>query len=154
MDVDGTLTDGKIYLGADRELFKAFDVKDGYAIGNILPAAGIRPVVITGRQSVLLERRCEELGIEDLYQGVADKTACLEGITQKMRATLSEVAYIGDDLNDFPCMKAVLSAGGMVGCPSDACRDILSIASFVSEHPGGRGAVREFVEWLIGHCGE
>lgn len=154
MDVDGTLTDGKIYLGADGEFFKAFDVKDGYAISSILPTVDIRPVIITGRQSILLERRCEELGIEDLYQGVADKTACLECITQKMGVTLSEVAYIGDDLNDFPCMKAVLLAGGMVGCPSDACRDILDIASFVSARPGGRGAVREFIEWLIGHCDE
>lgn len=151
MDVDGTLTDGRLFIGAEGEIAKAFDVKDGYAIGNILPSAGILPAVITGRRSKLVERRCEELKITELHQGVSDKTVCLEGIVSKHHITLSEVAYIGDDLNDLSCMRAVLEAGGVVGCPSDACREVKAIALFVSKCPGGRGAVREFVDWLIPH---
>ena len=73
MDVDGTLTDGHIYMGPDGEVMKAFDVKDGYGIAHILPRYGIIPVIITGRRSQIVERRCAELGITELYQGVGDK---------------------------------------------------------------------------------
>lgn len=149
MDIDGTLTDGRLFIGASGEIAKAFNVKDGYAISNMLPQAGIVPVVITGRQSELVERRCEELSISEVHQGVSNKVACLEGIVRDKGLTLSEVAYIGDDLNDLPCMTAVAMSGGIVGCPNDACREVVSVADFVSESSGGRGAVREFAEWLL-----
>lgn len=152
MDVDGTLTDGRIIIGPTGEIAKAFDAKDGYAIGNMLPNAGITPVIITGRRSELLKRRCEELNIQELHQGVSDKLVCLEDIVQKRGASLSEVAYIGDDLNDFSCMEAISVAGGITGCPSDACKAIMAIVDFVSMYPGGRGAVREFIEWLVLRC--
>ena len=83
MDVDGTLTDGKIYMGAEGEMMKAFDVKDGYGIAHILPRLGITPVIITGRRSGIVERRCAELGITELYQGVRDKL-------EKLRELLHE----------------------------------------------------------------
>lgn len=152
MDVDGTLTDGRLYIGAEGEVAKAFDVKDGYAIGNILPSAGITPVVITGRRSRLVDRRCEELNISELHQGVSDKTACLKSIMSKNHFSLSEVAYIGDDLNDLSCMKTIMAAGGVVGCPSDACEEVKAVTQFISKRPGGRGAVREFIEWLVSNC--
>ena len=73
MDVDGTLTDGKIYMGNEGEIMKAFDIKDGYGIHDILPHAEIKPVIITGRTSAILTNRCKELGIEYLFQGVSEK---------------------------------------------------------------------------------
>lgn len=152
MDVDGTLTDGRLYIGAEGEVAKAFDVKDGYAIGNILPSAGIMPVVITGRRSRLVERRCEELNITELHQGVSDKATCLKSIVSKIHLSLSEVAYFGDDLNDLSCMKEVAAAGGVVGCPSDACEEVKAVAHFISIRSGGRGAAREFIDWLVSNC--
>lgn len=145
MDVDGTLTDGKIYMGNDGEIMKAFDIKDGYGIHDIAIPAGIIPVIITGRESKILENRCRELGITYLYQGVSDKVKQLKAIVPD----LSVAAYIGDDMNDFSCMKEVRLAGGIVGCPADAARDVVDLAAFVSARRGGQGAVREFIEWLL-----
>ena len=81
MDVDGTLTDGRIFIGAQGEVMKAFDVRDGYAIAHILPQLGITPVIITGRTSAIVEQRAKELKITELYQGVADKLTKLKEVT-------------------------------------------------------------------------
>jgi 3-deoxy-D-manno-octulosonate 8-phosphate phosphatase (KDO 8-P phosphatase) len=145
LDVDGTLTDGKIYMSASGELMKVFDIKDGYGIHELLPKAGITPVIITGRESMILERRCEELGIEHIYQGIANKIEKLDDVLRMFDVTYKNVAYIGDDLNDLPCMERV----GIVGCPSDASQCVLAIADYISAKGGGNGAVRDFIEWLI-----
>lgn len=145
MDVDGTLTDGKIYMGNDGELCKAFNIKDGCGIHDIAIPAGITPVIITGRTSKILENRCKELDIISLYQGVCNKIEKLLLITED----LSTVAYIGDDINDLSCMNPIKQAGGIVGCPADAVKKVLEIADFISTKNGGDGAVREFIEWLI-----
>lgn len=145
MDVDGTLTDGKIYIGNDGELMKAFNIKDGSGIHDIAVPAGIIPVVITGRISTILKERCKELGIDNLYQGVKDKGELLKRIA----VNLGEVAYIGDDINDLPCMRIVKEAGGIIGCPADSVNGVITIADFVSSMNGGNGAVREFIEWLV-----
>lgn len=147
MDVDGTLTDGKIYIGNEGEIFKAFDVKDGYAIHYILPKYGITPVIITGRNSAIMEKRCVEIGIELLFQGVSDKISVLRNVVNGV--SLDCVAYIGDDLNDLECMQQIKEEGGLIGCPSDAINQIKTIASFRSSKSGGNGAVREFIEELI-----
>lgn len=144
MDVDGTLTDGKIYQGNNGELFKAFDVKDGYAIANMLPDIGIIPIIITGRTSDIVLSRAADLGIKRVYQGVKDKKAMLNSITDSYET----ISIIGDDLNDIEMMKAVKESGGLVGAPIDAVNDIKVIADFISEKKGGDGAVREFVEWI------
>ena len=81
MDVDGTLTDGKIYMGSDGEVFKAFDVKDGYAIAH-LHEVGIIPVIITGRKSKIVENRAKELNIKEVYQGVSDKVEKLKEVAK------------------------------------------------------------------------
>lgn len=146
MDVDGTLTDGKIYIGQDGREFKTFDIKDGYGIRNILPEYGIEPVIITGKSSEIVRKRCEELKIYKVYQGVQDKTRLLQSIIPV--AWLSLVAYIGDDLNDIAAMKMVRGAGGIVGCPSDAVMSVRQIADYVASKSGGSGAVREFIEWM------
>lgn len=145
MDVDGTLTDGKIYIGNSGELCKAFNIKDGCGIHDIAIPAGIIPVIITGRKSDIVLNRCKELGIVEVHQGISRKIEKLREITEN----LSAVAYIGDDINDIACMELIKKAGGIVGCPIDAVKEVYETADFVSEHKGGDGAVRDFIEWLL-----
>lgn len=150
MDVDGTLTDGKIYMSDNGELFKAFDIKDGCGIKDILPQYGIVPIIITARKSKILENRCNELGINHVYQGERNKIRKLIEIVgaKDDKSKLRDVAYIGDDILDLQCMQPIKEAGGFVGCPSDAVLEVKSVADFLSSHKGGEGAVREFIEWL------
>ena len=145
MDVDGTLTDGNIYISNHGELFKSFSIKDGYGIKNIAIKNGIIPVIITGRESQITENRCKELDIEIIFQGVSNKLDILNELT----SDLSTVAYIGDDLNDLSCMKKVNEKKGITGCPQDACKEIKLQSMFISQYKGGNGAVREFIEWII-----
>lgn len=145
MDVDGTLTDGKVYISADGEVMKAFDIKDGYGIREILPKYGITPVIITGRTSKIVEKRAAELGIKELYQGKHDKFGTFLYVLRKFDCAPEEVAYIGDDVLDKPCMDLC----GIVGCPADAVDAVREVANFVSSKKGGEGAVREFIEWII-----
>ena len=152
MDVDGTLTDGKIHMSASGEIFKVFGIKDGCGIHDLLPKAGIVPVVITARESTIVKNRCKELGVVHCYQGCRDKEAKLTEIAVQFRlradvnGVYQEIAYIGDDIIDIPCMRRC----GVVGCPVDAAGDVKKIASFVSTKSGGDGAVREFIEWMTG----
>lgn len=145
MDVDGTLTDGKIYMGAHGEMMKAFNIKDGCGIHDIAIPGGIIPVIITGRTSEIVKKRCGELGIQQVYQGIKNKIEQLNSIADD----LSQVAYIGDDINDLSCMIPVKEAGGVVGCPADAVERVKVISDFVALHNGGDGAVRDFIEWII-----
>ena len=145
MDVDGTLTDGKIYMGNNGEIMKAFNIKDGCGIRDLAIPAGIMPIIITGRKSNILEKRCKELGITKIYQGVVNKMEQMKSVIPD----LSEMAYIGDDINDLTCMSAVKAGGGVVGCPADAAKEVVDLATFVSVQKGGNGAVREFIEWLL-----
>lgn len=154
MDVDGTLTDGKIYMGADGEAFKAFDIKDGYALHTLVKENGIIPVIITARKSPMVEHRCKELGVTEIYQGVMNKLDCLNDIlnsysTDGMTCTLANCAYIGDDLLDLQCMNPIKAAGGITGCPANAVREVVTVCDYVSPHIGGEGAVRDFAEYLI-----
>jgi 3-deoxy-D-manno-octulosonate 8-phosphate phosphatase (KDO 8-P phosphatase) len=148
MDVDGTLTDGMVYIGENGELFKAFNIKDGYGIHDILPKISITPVIITGRKSQILLHRCNELGINEVYQGVTNKEDVLQTIICCKNSSLDECAYIGDDLNDLQCVNLIREAGGKIGCPSDAVDEIREAADFISSKAGGYGAVREFISWI------
>ena len=153
MDVDGTLTDGKIYMGINGEMMKVFNIKDGCGIHDIVIPCGIVPIIITGRTSEIVKKRCGELGIQQIFQGIRNKIDQLNCIVDD----LSKVAYIGDDINDLSCMIPVKEAGGIVGCPADAVEKVKAIANFVAAHGGGDGAVRDFIEWLIKekkHCEE
>ena len=150
MDVDGTLTDGQIYMGEHGELMKAFDSKDGYAIKVLLPQYNIEPIVITGRKSSIVENRCRELGIEKVYQNCTDKKEVLLRIIEETGLKIennkaSGIAFIGDDNPDIPGMEL----SEYIGCPSDASRDVKCIADYVCQSKGGHGAVREFVEWIL-----
>ena len=144
MDVDGTLTDGKIYIGPSGEIMKAFDIKDGYAIAHMLPEMGIMPVIITGRQSAIVENRAKELGIKEIHQGTFDKLGTLKEIAQKYDVSPGEIAYIGDDLNDLDCIEYV----GCSACPADAADAVKREVDYVCKHPGGQGALREMAERL------
>lgn len=143
MDVDGTLTDGKIYMGADGEIMKVFDIKDGYAIAKLYHV-GITPIIITGRKSAILEKRCKELNISEVYQGVSEKAELLHTVLARLGITAAEVAYIGDDLNDLECMRMC----GLRACPYDAVDEIRSVVDLVCTQKGGFGAVREFIEYI------
>lgn len=145
MDVDGTLTDGKIYMSPQGEAMKAFNIKDGYGIHDILIPAGIVPVIITGRSSDIVRRRCDELGITEVYQNATDKLKVLSSLVPD----LSCVAYIGDDNNDLKVMRFIKEAGGFVGCPEDASDSVKEIADFIAPHKGGEGAVRDYIEWVV-----
>ena len=153
-DVDGTLTDGKIYMGADGELLKAFDVKDGYGIAVLLPKMGITPVVITARESRIVSNRCREIGINEVHQGCRDKAGTMREVLRDFSTrdgkeyTLANVAYAGDDIPDLECMTLVRQAGGIAACPADATGEIKAVADFMSSKNGGDGAVREIIEWL------
>ena len=141
MDVDGTLTDGHIYISSGGEAMKAFHVQDGYGIAHILPELGITPVIITGRRSEIVAVRAAELNIHELYQGVSDKSAQLRAVAEKLGAAPEEIAYIGDDCNDLDCIRAC----GFTACPADAVPEVLAAVDYVCKKDGGRGAVREFI---------
>jgi len=145
MDVDGTLTDGKINMGPNGEVFKSFDIKDGYAINEILPSHGIIPAIITGRTSLIVENRARELNIKELYQGKHDKLATLKQLMDKYHCRRENVAYIGDDILDIVCMQEC----SLVGCPADSCMQVKEIANYICDSKGGNGAVREFIEFII-----
>ena len=155
MDVDGTLTDGKIYMGLKGEVCKAFDIKDGCGIKIILPQYNIVPVIITARNSEIVQNRCEELGITDCYQGVYNKLLFLKDVLLKyskkdgQEYTFANVVYVGDDLPDFPCMQEVQKAGGIAACPADAAKEILEAADIISMKNAGDGAVREIIEKIV-----
>jgi 3-deoxy-D-manno-octulosonate 8-phosphate phosphatase (KDO 8-P phosphatase) len=145
MDVDGTLTDGKIYMGNDGEIMKVFDARDGYAVHELLPKHGITPVFITGRKSKIVENRAKELAVSLVYQNVSDKISQLKNILAEQGLSWQEAAFIGDDMSDLNCLKAC----GLSGCPDDAVESVKSTCSFVSKKRGGAGAVREFIEYII-----
>ena len=154
MDVDGTLTDGKIYMGENGELFKAFNIKDGCGIKDILPTINVEPIIITARNSKILEHRCKELNITKLYQGIRNKIQKLDEIINEYNElnntsfSYANVAYIGDDILDLQCIKPIKEAGGIVGCPADAAKEVKEISSYICSNKGGEGAVREFIEML------
>ena len=149
MDVDGTLTDGKIYMSPQGECMKAFHIKDGYMLAR-LADYGITPIIITGRQSNILLNRCKELHITEVYQGIENKREKLVEVLRTLECSFHETAYIGDDLNDLECMELC----GISACPADAVESVARKVDFVCSKNGGEGAVREFIEHLIKHNGK
>lgn len=145
MDVDGTLTDGKIYMSNTGEAMKAFSIKDGYALANYQKYGLERTAIITGRESEIVKNRAKELKIGDLYQNIHDKAPVLKELALKYGYDLSEVAYIGDDLNDLECLEIC----GLSACPDDACEEIIDIVDYICEKAASEGgAVREFMEHI------
>ncbi len=144
MDVDGVLTDGGVYLGAEGHELKKFNVHDGMGITLVL-RAGILPFIITGRTSDAVARRACELGIAEVYQGAEDKGKCLRDLAGRLGVEHGQIAFIGDDLSDLPVLKEV----GLPMAVANAAPEIKEAASFVTARPGGDGAVREACEHVI-----
>ena len=144
LDVDGVLTDGTIYISPAGEVFKGFNAKDGMGISCAL-RNNLQIAVITGRQSPIVERRCEELGIKLFMQGVKDKRLALQQMAQKLGLTREEIAYMGDDLNDIPAFKA----SGLSLAPADGSIEVLAVADIITKAKGGCGAVREAITMIL-----
>jgi 3-deoxy-D-manno-octulosonate 8-phosphate phosphatase (KDO 8-P phosphatase) len=144
LDVDGVLTDGRLWYGPDGESLKSFDVRDGHGI-KMLIAAGIGVAVISGRRSAAVTARMRELGVSDVAQGVGDKARALAELLQRNAIDARRVACLVDDTPDLGLMAAV----GLPAAVADAHPDVLAAARHVTRAPGGRGAVREFCDWLL-----
>jgi len=144
LDVDGVLTDGKLYYGPDGDELKAFNSRDGAGI-KYLMRAGLDCAVLSGRDSAALRRRCEDLGIRHVIGGARFKEPELEKLLEKLDLSPDEVGYVGDDLVDLPPMRVA----GWSACPCDAVREVRDAVDFVARAEGGRGAVREVIEHLL-----
>jgi 3-deoxy-D-manno-octulosonate 8-phosphate phosphatase (KDO 8-P phosphatase) len=148
-DVDGVLTDGRLYLDDRGRELKVFDTKDGHGIKMAI-AAGLRVVWISGRESLATARRARDLGVRLCYQKVGDKEALYRSLCKRWSLDPSETAAIGDDEPDVP----LLEAAGFSACPSDAALPARKAAQVVLKSAGGRGAVREFVEMVLARNAE
>lgn len=143
-DVDGVLTDGKLYFLPDGGEFKTFNTLDGHGI-KMLIASGVRTAIISGRKSAVVERRAQNLGIEHLFQGREDKLAVLDQLLAELGLGYEQVAYLGDDLPDLPVIRRV--GLGMAVASADAF--VRQHAHGVTQARGGKGAAREFCELIL-----
>ena len=144
LDVDGVLTDGSIiYSDGDSET-KVFNVKDGYGI-KLVMAAGVKVGLVTGRTSKALDRRCRDLGIRYVYDGVRQKDRLLDKIVLETGVDADNAAFMGDDLPDLALMKRI----GLSIAVADAHEMIRNYANWVTTAPGGRGAVREVCDAML-----
>ncbi|MBW1739803.1 MAG: HAD-IIIA family hydrolase [Deltaproteobacteria bacterium] len=145
LDVDGVMTDGRLYYHDDGTESKAFDVRDGHGT-KMLKQAGIETVVISGRNSPMVDRRAADIGITEVFQGVRDKVPILEKILSKRGLKFEEVAFVGDDVVDLTTMNRV----GLAVAVADASEYLFDVAHYVTLATGGRGAVREVAELILG----
>jgi 3-deoxy-D-manno-octulosonate 8-phosphate phosphatase (KDO 8-P phosphatase) len=144
LDVDGVLTDGRLFYGPKGELLKAFHVRDGHGIKQVA-GAGITVAIISGRKSAAVLRRARGLGIRHVTQGANDKLAALRKLAKSRGVSLEDCACVGDDTPDTP----ILAAAGLGIAVADAHPDALSVADLVTTRAGGHGAVREVCDWLM-----
>ncbi|MCK6602113.1 MAG: HAD-IIIA family hydrolase [Bacteroidetes bacterium] len=147
-DNDGVLTDTGVYYSDQGEVMKRFSIRDGMGVER-LGNCGIQTAIITGELSGSVKKRAEKLKMKFLYLGVKDKAAMLPSILKETGCDLSEVAYIGDDVNDVDIIR-LISPGGLTACPADAMPVIKPLVHYHCQFPGGNGAFRDFAEWLIG----
>ena len=143
-DVDGVLTDGRIYLAGNGREFKVFDTKDGHGIRKAI-ALGLKVAWISGRTSPATSARARDLGVHACFQGVRDKLAKYEMLLRRWKLRPEETAAIVDDVPDVP----LLEAAGFSACPSDSAPEARRAAQRVLKSAGGRGAAREFIEAIL-----
>lgn len=144
LDVDGVLSDGRIILDGEGNEWKTFDVKDGHRI-VMAQRHGIRTVFLSGRESRAVERRAAELGVHRVFQGTRDKAQAMELFLREEGAHPEEVAYLGDDIVDLPALRRV----GFAAAVGDAVPEVVEAADWIAVAHGGRGAVRELVEFIL-----
>lgn len=144
MDVDGVLTDGSITLSESGEELKTFNIKDGMGIVLALKA-GIKIAFLSARYSKALALRAKEIGVTEIHHGSSKKISVVEKIMKDNSLKAEDIAYIGDDLNDIPAMKIT----GFPCAVGDAIKEVKDIAKYISGEKGGRGAVREIIEYIL-----
>lgn len=144
LDIDGTLTDGRLFIGGDGEQFKAFHVHDGLGL-KLLAEAGIELVWITARRSAIAEARAAELGVRRLLQGCRQKREALSALATELGLQPAQVAFIGDDLPDLPALRWC----GLAAGPSNAHPWLLPYLHWQAQRRGGEGAVRELCDFIL-----
>jgi 3-deoxy-D-manno-octulosonate 8-phosphate phosphatase (KDO 8-P phosphatase) len=144
LDVDGVLTDGRLWFGAEGEQLKVFHVRDGHGIKQ-LQGAGVEVAIISGRRSAAVDMRMRELGVRHVVQGAQDKQAALDALLAELEVPAGQAACLVDDLPDLPMMRTV----GIAAAVADAHPEVLALAEHVTRLAGGQGAVREFCDWLL-----
>ncbi|HWH40970.1 MAG TPA: HAD-IIIA family hydrolase [Usitatibacter sp.] len=143
-DVDGVMTDGTLYIGAEGEAFKAFNILDGHGV-KMLQSAGIATAILSGRSSEAVARRAAELSIMHVIQGASDKLASFDALLARLGVEPLACAFVGDDLPDLPVMRNC----GLAVAVANAVEAVKGAAHYVTAAPGGRGAVREFCELVL-----
>jgi len=143
-DVDGVLSDAKIYLHPGNELMRSVNIKDGYAIQYAV-RKGYQICIITGGNSEAVDKRFRNLGVSDIYLRSKDKKEDLNKFLYTHDLRPENILYMGDDLPDYPVMKEV----GFPTCPSDAVEEIKSISLYISDKSGGEGCVRDVIEQVL-----
>jgi N-acylneuraminate cytidylyltransferase len=143
-DVDGVLTDAGMYFGAEGEVLKKFNTRDGMGLGR-WQKAGFKAAIMTSENTPIVKSRAAKLKIDRVFLGVKDKGKELDALVKKEGLSLDQVAFIGDDINDLPALKKV----GLAACPSDALGAVKKAAHYICKQPGGGGCVREFVDLLM-----
>ena len=143
-DVDGVLTDGRLYIGEQGETVKAFSTLDGHGL-KLLARGGITPLVITGRDSAAVRRRVQDLGLPHAVYGVQDKLAAAQAQLQALGVDWADTAAIGDDWPDLP----LLLRAGFACASANAHAEVRAVADHVTTHGGGYGAAREFCDLLL-----
>jgi len=145
LDVDGTMTDGRLYYGAQGEQMKAFDVRDGHGLRLLQLLSGVKLAVLTGRRADLVMQRCRELSIDQVVGQSRAKGAAIAKICADLGIPPADSAFMGDDVNDLPALRKV----ALSCAPADAAPEVLRCVRWVSQRPAGRGAVRELCELLL-----
>lgn len=143
-DIDGVMTDGSLAFDPQGDEIKTFHVRDGLAV-HFWQSLGLKFGIVTGRTCRIVQARAKELKIEYLRQGATDKLPHVRDLAKEAGVSLGEIAYIGDDLLDLPVIRAV----GLGASVADGVEEVRAAASFITQAPGGRGAVREFVEHIL-----
>ncbi len=144
LDVDGVLTDGSIIYSSNCGEIKIFNAQDGYGIVRAIEL-GLKVGIITGRESEIIKRRANELGISDLIQNAIDKVKPFEELSKKYGLDKEEFCYVGDDILDIPLLKRV----GFSAAPSNARSEVKRIVDYVASSSGGNGAVREIIDFIL-----
>jgi len=144
-DIDGVMTDTGVYYSSIGEELKRFSIRDGMGVERLRTLVSVKTGIITGENSLIVSRRAEKLGIEELHLGIKNKADILKQICKKRNLSPEEIAYIGDDTNDIDIIKLV----GMSAAPNDAMPEVKAIVDFVTENRGGNGAFRDFCELII-----
>jgi YrbI family 3-deoxy-D-manno-octulosonate 8-phosphate phosphatase len=143
-DLDGVLTDGGMYYAESGDEWKKFNTRDGMGI-KLLQRAGLITAIVTQERTKLVARRAEKLAIPELHQGVMEKLSCVREMAARHGLALSQVAYIGDDINDLETLKAV----GFSATPADGMPCVAAVVDYICQKKGGEGAVREIIEMIL-----